>query len=346
MRKYRVLSAVMAALMLGGCTIKPTAEEKLKPIPREYDDSVAEVVYSEPKTEYDDTEPDLGKPLVYKDFCVGSDFDFFEKMLGEKSYLYGYFFWNSYNDDGEWYRYPSFWARMYGNDNKEAVLAEYGVEEKPYDMFADKYYLHAIVTDQKGVINSVQHCDSYCEAFYPINTQSPPFEEYAHMRMYFDGDDLALCIMGMNYDLTLLSQCDWKKLLDYSELYSLRAASPEGERLIPRVMLKGMASYERLRTDLDYPVFDFENGYVSIQWYDYDGNETEGEGLLKSGLRLKYTLTDTGIDLELPDGGDSMSTYISYNKYLDAYELHDPYWRDNYGCTLMLGKAVQQKVGE
>ena len=345
MRKYRAAAAVIAAVMLSGCTITPTAEKKLKPVPREYEDSVAEVVYAKVGAEYDDTEPEFGAPLVYRDFCVGEDKDYIKKFFEEKDSLYNYSYWDSYDENGEWHRYPAFMARMHGNDTKQEILEEYGVEAKPYTIIEDKLYFYAFVTDDKTFKLNAELCDSCCEIDLAVNGHSAPFEERASIKLYFSGDDLTMAVFAKNYDTMMLTQIDWKRMIDHEYLAAMMPYLPEGERLIPRVMLKGMSGYNRLRTYLDYPVFDFENGYVNIQWYDYDGNTTEGEGILKSGLRLKYELTDSGIELELPEGGDSMATYISYNKYLGAYELHDPYWRDNYGCTLMLSPAIQKKDG-
>ena len=339
----KLTAAVMAAvLLLSGCTIDPkTTQNKQKPEAREYTDSAAEVEFASAKISDDGKVPEYGGPLVYKDFSYG-DTNFFLEYPPNENFITMVYF-SGYDENGDWTGGVNGLVRMEEGDTKKNILEKYGAEETPISYLTDKQcILENLINNELFLANSY-HCISYCDKYYPIECGSLPFQQRASIRFYFDSyDDVALVTFNINDDLILLRQIDEGRTLSYED-YGFEPYDPDGETLIPRVMLKGMSAYEQLHTDLSYPVLRFADGVMKIQWYDYGGSETEGEGLLKSGTELKYTLNGCNIDLELPEGGNSMDTYISFNKYLGAYELHDPYWRDNYGCTLMLGQAVQQE---
>ncbi|MBQ8966480.1 hypothetical protein [Ruminococcus sp.] len=342
--KKAAFIVLAAALLMGGCTITPQSEkESHKPEARDYDDSKADNSHSEIYTYDNGAEPEMGGPLVYRDFMV-DDYDYLKEQFNDRQDLYSYTYYACYDENGDWYRSVNFYARLEGDYSLEQLMSAYGVDELiPYDPAADRLLTLAKVADDKKYMHNVGHALSYFDVYYPIEGLSPAFGSHAGIRFYIDdGDNICMWVMFVNDDVMGLSQLDYKKVLSYDELSDAPPPSPEGRRLVPRVMLKGMSSYDRLWDSLEYPVLDFDSEYVTFQWYDHDGNATEGKGLLKSGTKLKYTYTDEGIELEIPQGGDSMTTYISFNKYLREYELHDPYWLDNYGCTLMLGFSVQQ----
>lgn len=338
-----IFSAVM---LLSGCSVTPESlKNSGKPEVREYkDDPEPEAVIEPAYVGYDDTAPEYGQPLVYRDFCF-NDFDFLNNMVNEEEWLYCYTYWAGYDEDGDWHGSRDFFARMSGGETKEDVLAEYGGTALPYDPDKDYVLMWSRVYDDHTFEENTRHAVSYCDLTYPFPDRSLPFSQYAGLRFYFDADDdVILAAMYLNHDIMPLYQIDWSAYKTVGEGFELPEV--EGETLIPRVMLKGMMGYEQLHTDMAYPCLTFEDGMVTVNWYDYEGNPAEGEGTLKDGLQLPYIMGENGIDFELPEGGDNMATYISYNSYLDAYELHDPYWRENYGCTLLLGRSVQQEVGE
>lgn len=339
--KRAILIAAAAAVLFCGCTIDPKGSKKSgKPQARSYLDasSAAPDIYV-PTADDTGEEPQYGQPLVYKDFVVG-DNDFLGNNLNSEQRLFSLIYAGAYDENDERYRDVDFLRRMTGGEKKQDVLDEYNAEEMPYYFFEDKLYLYSYITDTQQFMLNAYHADSYCDVIMPISAKSVTLEQYAGIRFYFEGDDIVMVGMFINYDCLLLGQTNNNDMLEYDLVSYFSPEEPDGEMLIPRAMLKGMKQYEKLRTDIDYPTFSFDNGYVTVQWYDSEGNKTDGGGILKSGSRLKYTFSENSIDFELPEGGNNMETYIAYNKYLDAFELHDPYWRDNYGCTLMLGKKL------
>ena len=345
--KAAALVALSAALLLCGCTITPqAADDDGKPVAREYEDESSAAPVIEPVIiEKDETVYEFGGPLVYEDFIVG-DYDFIEDKVNTDQALFEYSYWTSYDDDDEWYRSLDFFPRMLGEETRYLVSWEYGAEPLDYDPEKDNILLWVRVGGNYRYELNAMHCTSYCDMIYPLPDLAEPFGQYAGLRFYFDDyDDIVMAVMYVNDDLMPLAQLDHDNFEYRSNSENAEPYSPESETLIPRVMLKGMESYEKLHTDMAYPCLRFEDGMVTVNWYDHDGNPAEGEGTLKDGMRLSYTMSENGIDFDLPEGGDNMATYISYNSYLDAYELHDPYWRDNYNCTLLLGRSMQQKDG-
>lgn len=345
--KAAAFIALSAAILLCGCTITPQAEQDNgKPVAREYEDESSAAPVIEPvSVERDYTEPEYGQPLVYEDFCI-DDYDFLEQRLNEEQNYFAYTYWASYDEDGEIYRTINFLSRLDYGDGMDEVLEKYGAQALIYDPDEDNMLLWARLSDDKKYEQNAMQSAFYCDLIYPLPGLSEPFGQYAGQRFYFDKyGDTIMAVMFINEDVMPLIQIDWHMFEQRDEGFTFELPDPEGKTLIPRVMLNGMASYEKLHTDMAYPCLRFEDGMVTVNWYDSDGNSVGGEGVLKDGVKLSYTMTDNGIDFDLPEGGDSMMTYISYNSYLGAYELHDPYWRDNFDCTLLLGSSVRQEVG-
>lgn len=346
--KAAVLIALSAAMLLCGCTITPQAEKNNeKPVAKEYEDEVpAEPVIEPVVVQRDYTEPEYGQPLVYEDFCL-NDYDFLNERLNEEQNLFAYTYWAGYDEDELRYRSLTFFSRMNYNDRMEDIAEEYGTEILDYDPSEDNILLWARLSDNYDLEYSARESEYYCDMKYPLPGLAKPFEQYAGMRLYFDEyGDLTLAVMYLNDDLMPLIQIRYDDFSYRKGYWTDELPDPDGETLIPRVMLEGMVYYRQMNTDVAYPCFSFEEGMVTVNWYDSDGNPAEGQGALKNGLKIPYTIGEKTLDFELPEGGDSMETYISYNSYLGTYELHDPYWRDNYNCTLLLGRSLQQEVGD
>ena len=344
--KKAFMAMIAAVLLLSGCTIEAQSQKKAeKPQARKYTDSIDEPEYEVPDLSADDEEPEFGQPPVYKDFCF-DDEDYINKFLVEKGDLFTFTYWYSYNDDGEYGGPIDYMPRMQEGDTAEYIAAAYGAELVPVDLSTDKMYYLAYIIGKEKFKQSVSHAVNYCDIKYSVPGYSLPFSQYIGLRVYFDSDGLpVLAVYNLNEDLMLLEQADYDKWLTGDQLDKFSPYEVSGETLIPRAILNDMDNYSKLRTDIDYPVFDFDDEYVTVQWYDAQGNTTEGHGILKSGAELRYSYSGESIDFELPEGGDSMETYIGYNRPLDCYELHDPYWQENYGCTLLLGRALQQEDG-
>ncbi|ADU22176.1 hypothetical protein [Ruminococcus albus] len=335
-----VAAAAMAAVMLCGCTVTPQAEKNNsnKPVAREYEEK--EAVVPELLTAHidaDDKEFSAGGPLVYNDFSVGDDFNFLDSTVNERQDVWTYNYWGVYDENDEKYRDLSFFHRTPYECTPYDIEEYYGGKSKPVSEDDDKLWQLASLVDNTPFLINISHAEHYFDYKYPFPEDSGRLGQYAGLRFYFDGKgQMVLAVMYLNDDLMPLCQVD-RDSYTFRENYE--KYSPEGCTLVPKVMLKGMESWQQLPADEAYPVLTFSEDTVKVSCRRLDGGSADGEGVLKSGTKMAYTETTDSVEFDLPSDGDSLTTYLSYNRYLDAYELHDPYWSGKYGCTLLMCRA-------
>jgi hypothetical protein len=337
--RIKAASVLLAAVMLCGCTVTPQAEKNQgnKPIAREYEDEKKDSpdvlpVHIEP----DNKDWEYGGPLVHDDFSVGDDYNFLDDTINEEQNVWTYTYWGAYDENDEKYSDLSFFQRTPSECSPYDMADNYGGKSIPFSEDEDKIFQYAKLINNEPFLMNIAHAEQYFDYKYPFPEGSGRLGQYAGLRFYFDGKgSIVLAVMYLNDDLMLLSQVnrDSFEFRDNYEKYS-----PEGCTLVPKVMLKGMETWDQLPAGEAYPVMTFKDGKVKVECQQTDGSSADGNGTFKTGAEFSYTETDDSVEFELPAGSDSMTSYLSYNRYLDAYELHDPYWRDKYGCTLLMFK--------
>lgn len=337
--RAKAAAAVLAAIMLCGCTVTPQAEKNNnKPVAKEYEEEQqADPEVQSVHIENDNKDIEYGGPLVYSDFTVG-DFNFLEDKLNDKQCYYAYNYWEAYDENGERYRDDlNFFMRTPAGYTPDDIEQNYGGEAQYVSFDEDKIWQYAKAGDHPEFLKSIEHAAVYYDYKYPLPADSGRLGQYAGIRFYFDGSGSpVLVVMYLNDDIMPIHQVVWDTFTfrDNYEKYS-----PKNCTLVPKLMLVGMENYHELPADEAFPVLKFGEGSVKVECKKTDGSTADGEGVLKTGAKFGYLETDDTVEFDLPEGADSMTTYLSYNRYLDAFELHDPYWHDKYGCTLLMYKA-------
>ena len=338
--RIKAASVLLTALMLCGCTVTPQAEKNNsnKPVARDYEEDIndspeIQTAHIEP----DDKDYEYGGTLVYSDFSVGDDFNFLDSCVNERQDVWTYNYWGAYDENDEKYRDLHFFQRTPNECTPYDIEEYYGGKSKSVSEDDDKIWQLAKLVDNTPFLINIAHAEHYFDYKYPFPKGSGRLGQYAGLCFYFDGKgQMVLAVMYLNDDLMPLCQVDRD---DYTFRETFEKYSPEGCTLVPKVMLKGMESWQQLPADEGFPVLTFKDGKVKVECKQTNGSSVDGTGALKTGAEMGYTETDDSVEFDLPAGSDSMTTYLSYNRYLDAYELHDPYWRDKYGCTLLMCKS-------
>lgn len=337
--RIKAASALLAAIMLCGCTVTPQAEKNNsnKPVAREYkDDSVVSDEVLPAHIDPDNKEWENGGKLVHDDFSVGDDFNFLDNCVNDEQRVWTFVYWGAYDENDEKYRDLSFFLRTPYESTPYDIVECYGGKSIPASKDDDKLLQYAEFTETEAFLMNAAHADHYFDYKYPFPEDSGRLGQYAGLRFYFDSNgQMVLAVMYLNDDLMPLSQVE-RDSYTFKEKDKMNL--PEGCTLVPKVMLKGMENWHQLIADEAFPVLTFKDGKVKVKCKKTDGSDSEGEGTFKTGTEMGYTETDTSVEFDLPAGSDNMTTYLSYNRYLDAYELHDPYWRDKYDCTLLMCK--------
>lgn len=340
--RIKAASVLLAAVMLCGCTVTPQAEKNNsnKPVARDYE----EVVNVSPEVlpahiDPDNKEWENGGELVYEDFSVGDDYNFLDDSVNGEQRVWAFVYWGAYDENDEKYRDLNFFRRTPYECDPYDMVEYYGGKAIPVSEDDDKLLQYAKLSETESLLMNAAHAEQYFDYKYPFPKDSGRLGQYAGLRFYFDGKgSIVLAVMYLNDDLMPLSQVerDSYTFRENNEKYS-----PEGCTLVPKVMLKGMESWQQLPADEAFPVLTFDGGKVKVKCQKTDGSSADGEGTFKTGAEMGYTETSDSVEFDLPADGDSSTTYLSYNRYLDAYELHDPYWRDKYGCTLLMFKEAK-----
>ncbi|SFD06857.1 hypothetical protein [Ruminococcus albus] len=338
--RIKAASVLLAAVMLCGCTVTPQAEKNNsnKPVARDYkedENDSPEVLTAHIAP--DDKDYEYGGALVYSDFNFGDDFNFIDSKVNDEQRVWTFVYWGAYDENDEKYRDLNFFQRTPSECTPYDMVDRYGGKAVPASEDEDKLLQYAKITETEAFLMNAAHAEQYFDYKYYFPEDSGRLGQYAGLRFYFDGKgQMVLAVMYLNDDLMPLSQVERDS---YTFRETFEKYSPEGCTLVPKVMLKGMENWQQLPADEAFPVLTFKDGKVKVECKQTSGSAADGEGALKNGVEMGYTETDDSVEFDLPAGSDSMTTYLSYNRYLDAYELHDPYWRDKYGCTLLMCKS-------
>ena len=334
--KKAAAAALLAVLLLSGCSFDKKGRVSAdKPEAKTYtDDSSQAHEVKEFYAEGEGDEPGAdGEPLCYGDFML-SDFNFISKYVGEDQRMFTYAYRSAYDEDGEWTKRINYFGRMKGFDTPQEMADEYGSEVSPMDFGSDKIWQYAVLLEDQKISNAYDHAVCYVDAKYELPEGTASLGYYTGLRFYFDEkDQVVLQVVYLNDDMMPLDKVYYH---DYYTGVDFGFVMPEGHTLTSKMMLYGMTNFGRLYKDVPYPVFTFDDSQVRIEWKHADGSPAEGVGVLKDVESTGYSINGTSIDLDLPEGGDNMETYIAYNSFLDAYEFHDPYYRDELGCTVLL----------
>ena len=164
--RIKAASALLAAIMLCGCTVTPQAEKNNsnKPVAREYkDDSVVSDEVLPAHIDPDNKEWENGGKLVHDDFSVGDDFNFLDNCVNDEQRVWTFVYWGAYDENDEKYRDLSFFLRTPYESTPYDIVECYGGKSIPASKDDDKLLQYAEFTKTEAFLLNAAHADHYFE---------------------------------------------------------------------------------------------------------------------------------------------------------------------------------------